>query len=66
MLAYGQVADGTGDESWNYDGPLIQLGLGGTIDLTGGDGHHWFLTILPLGVGSTAPASALSDFGVGA
>ena len=39
----GAIAAGT---PYEYTGPAVRFGPGGTIDLTGGADHHWFLTML--------------------
>ena len=45
------------------EGFPIVLGPGGTIDLTGGSGHHWYLTYLPRGVGIDSIAQITSVAG---
>ena len=38
------------DYAYELEGLPVVLGSDGTIDLTGGNGHHWWLAVLPLAV----------------
>ncbi len=44
------------DYAYELEGFPLVLEADGTIDLTGGNGHHWWLAVMPLAVGQTQEA----------